>query len=281
MNLKFIVNDYVLIWNLLFQASISKEVQDIKQKIWQNYQNEYNKTFEDLPLILKDSKNFIPSNDTIYNIVLETKEYEQIKKETEKFRIALLKIWDENKKKAIVYLKDIIRIDIKEYNILVVSEKLNIVDTTHIKDANTNSIIWGREINTTNSFITFLQLIYEIVKIEFKNYQADYKDIVNAILELAILNEFPTRMTNISYYFLGDNSLKILKRKIYPYFLMYLGINLDKMKEMMIRDKIDFNLANYPYEKQLQKFNLYEFIDFCIRNQKYIFKGEDMEIEVI
>lgn len=281
MNLKFIVNDYVLIWNLLFQASVSKEVHDIKQKIWQNYQKEYNKTFGDLPLILKDSKNFIPSNDTIYNIVLETREYEQIKKETEKFRIALLKIWDENKKKATVYLDEILRIDMKEYDVLVVSEKLNIVDTTHVKGANTNSIIWGMEINANNSFVTFLQLISEIIKIEFKNYQNSYKDIVNAVLELAILNEFPTRMTNISYYFLGDNSLKILKRQIYPYFLMYLGVNEDKMREMMIRDKVDFNLSKYPYERGLKKLNLYEFIDFCIRNQKYIIKNEEMDIEII
>ena len=91
MNLKFVVNDYVLIWNLLFQASISERIHTVKQKIWLNYQKEYNETFRDLPLILKDSKNFIPKDDTIYNIVLEMKEYEQIKKDTEKFRVALLK----------------------------------------------------------------------------------------------------------------------------------------------------------------------------------------------
>lgn len=43
MNLKFVVNDYVLIWNLLFQASISENIHKFKQKIWINYKNEYNK----------------------------------------------------------------------------------------------------------------------------------------------------------------------------------------------------------------------------------------------
>ena len=32
MNAKFIVNDYVLIWNLLFQASISEKIYNFKQK---------------------------------------------------------------------------------------------------------------------------------------------------------------------------------------------------------------------------------------------------------
>ena len=58
MNLKFVVNDYVLIWNLLFQASISENIHKLKQKIWINYKKEYNKTFNDNVSILKDYKNF-------------------------------------------------------------------------------------------------------------------------------------------------------------------------------------------------------------------------------
>ena len=69
MNLKFVVNDYVLIWNLLFQASISENLYNLKQKIWVNYKKQYNETFKDNLKILKDPKNFIPDDDTIYNIV--------------------------------------------------------------------------------------------------------------------------------------------------------------------------------------------------------------------
>ena len=73
MNLKFVVNDYVLIWNLLFQASISEKVHKLKQKLWINYKREYNNTYRDKEVMLKDPKNFIPNDDTIYNIVLETR----------------------------------------------------------------------------------------------------------------------------------------------------------------------------------------------------------------
>ena len=78
MNLKFVVNDYVLVWNILFQASISERVQALKQKIWLNYKKQYNDTFQDNALILRDPKNFIPDDDTIYNIVMENDSYLRI-----------------------------------------------------------------------------------------------------------------------------------------------------------------------------------------------------------
>lgn len=34
MNLKFVINESVLIWYLLFHQSISKEINDYKQKVW-------------------------------------------------------------------------------------------------------------------------------------------------------------------------------------------------------------------------------------------------------
>ena len=32
-NIKFVVNDYVLVWNLLFQASINERIHKLKQKL--------------------------------------------------------------------------------------------------------------------------------------------------------------------------------------------------------------------------------------------------------
>ena len=61
MNVKFYVNNHILIWNLLFQASISESIYNLKQKLWSNYKAEYNNTYRDKNLILKDAKNFILS----------------------------------------------------------------------------------------------------------------------------------------------------------------------------------------------------------------------------
>lgn len=278
MNLKFVVNDYVLIWNLLFQASITESIHKLKQKIWINYKEEYNKTFKDNSLILKDPKNFIPNDDTIYNIVLESKDYEKIKKQTEKFRVKLLQKWDENKKVAVKELKDILRFDIRLYHILVVSDQLDTMDTSIVKGSRVNTIVWGKKIEDNNPTSNIINLVYQIVMKELKEYQKEYQDIVKAIVELAILNEFATRITGITHYLTGDSTLKYLKRQIYPYWLMYLGVEKEKMMDYMMRDKIGFDIANYTYERQLKKIDLYAFIDFCIRNQKHIVKIDELEI---
>lgn len=278
MNLKFIVNDYTLIWNLLFQASISESLQKLKQKIWVNYKKEYNATFKDNELILKDPKNFIPNDDTIYNIILETKEYEVIKKNTEKYRVNLLKVWDDNKKEVIPTLKQILRFDIRLYHVLVVNERLNMIDTTTPKGAKVNTIVFGKPLDENKPMETIIGLVYEIVKKEMKNYHEDYKDMVDAVIELAILNEFATKVSNVTHYLTGDNTLKYLKRQIYPYWLMYLGVAENDFQKYMSRDNIFFNANSYVYEKQLKKLDLFGFVDFCITNQKRIIKINQIEI---
>ena len=278
MNLKFVVNDYVLIWNLLFQASISEKVHKLKQKLWINYKKEYNNTYRDKELILKDAKNFIPNDDTIYNIVLETKEYEKIKKDTEKYRNQVLKIWDNNKKEATKIIKSITRLDLKPYQVLVVNEHLDILDTTTVKDAKINTVVLGKKVTADTSIKLLVELVFQILKRELKDYKVEYKDMVDAAIELAVLNEFPTRLTGRSHYLTGDPTLNYLKRQMYPYWLMYLGADKEEMLSFMMRDKIAFDVDKYAYEKELKKKDLLEFIDFCIRNQKYIVKINELEI---
>lgn len=278
MNLKFVVNDYVLIWNLLFQASINESIHKLKQKLWINYKQEYNATYRDKEGMLKDPKNFIPNDDGIYNIMLETKEYDRIKKNTEKYRNQVLKIWDDNKKETNKILKAITKIDWKPYEVLVVSDQLDIMDTTTPKNAKINTIVLGKKVTVDTSLKLLVELIFRILKKELQDYKVEYKEIVDAVIELAILNEYPTRLTGRSHYLTGDPTLNYLKRQIYPYWLMYLGTDKEEMMNLMMRDKIAFDIDKYPYEKELKKKDLLEFIDFCIRNQKYIVKIHELEI---
>ena len=278
MNLKFIVNDYVLIWNLLFQASINEKIHKLKQKLWINYKKEYNNTYKDKELILKDPKNFIPNDDTIYNIVLESKEYEAIKKKTEKYRNQVLKIWDENKKNTTKIIKSIMKTDIKPYQVFVVAEELDIIDTATPKDSKVNTIILGKHVTQDTSIKLLVEIIFKILQKEYKKYKVEYEEIVEAIIELAVLTELPTRLTGLSYYLKGEPTLNYLKRQIYPYWLMYLGADKEEMMSFMMRDKIAFDIDKYAYEKELKKQDILGFIDFCIRNQKYIIKIKELEI---
>ncbi len=276
MNVKFVVNDYMLIWNLLFGPSISEDLHKMKNKMWMNYRNQYHKIQKDFDLIVKEDKNFIPDDDTLYNLLLETDAFDLAKKETEKYRMQLLKIWDENKKETTKILKELLRFDLKPYKFLLVHSNLDVIN--YAKDPTDRTIIYGKAVGEDDAFQTITKLIYCILKNEFKNYQADYKEIVQAVLELAIENEFHTRISKNSHYLVGDATLKFLKRQIYPYWLMYLGADKEEMLRYMMRDKIAFDVDKYAIENELKKVDLYGFIDFCIKNQKYIVKINELEI---
>ena len=118
MNTNFIVNDYVLIWNLLFQASISESIYKLKQRIWDTYKTEYNALYQDKNNILVDYKNFIPNDDTIYNILLENKDYDKLRKQADKYRIEIMRIWDKNKKETDYFFKNIVRLKVSNHTIL-------------------------------------------------------------------------------------------------------------------------------------------------------------------
>ncbi len=273
MNTKFIVNDYALIWNLLFQASISETIYKLKQKLWETYKNEYNITYKDKNLILKDPKNFIPTNDTIYNILLENKDYEKIKKQVEKYRLEVMGLWDKNKKETENLIKNVVRKEIPAYTMFVVSKELNIID--HPAPA---SIVIGKEIDKKAPLKILLEINMAIINNNIKKYKEKDDNFKRAIIELAVLNEYATKLSNRSCYLSGDPALLTLKRWLYPYWLMYLGIPKTDFSAYMMRDKVAFDADKYAYEKELKKMNIEQFIDFCIRNQRYIVRESREEI---
>ena len=276
MNVKFYVNNHILIWNLLFQASISEPIYNLKQKLWSNYKVEYNNTYRDKNLILRDAKNFIPNDDTIYNIVTETKEYEKLKKQAEKYRMELMKIWDSNKKLISAFIKNILKKELRPYVILVVNEELDIIDTNYQNEEH-GTLIVGKKIDKEDPTRIIVEMIMAIIKEEIK-YSSEKNELGTSIIELAVLNELATILTKKSCYISGQPSLSNIKRSLYPYWLMYLSVPKDEFPTYMSRDKIAFDANKMAYEKELKKMNIEEFIDFCYRNKRYIVKPEKIEI---
>lgn len=275
MDIKFLTNDYILVWNLLFGASISEGVHKFKQKLWVNYKRQYNGIMNDNVEILQNLKDYIPDDDTIYNSVFKSSIFPIIKKNSEKYRLDLLKSFDKYKKDIKSILDELLRIDDKKvYNVIVVDPKLDVVD---YNEAYSNTLVWGKSASE-DEVKTLVDMLYYIVKSKMAGYKKDYQEIVDAIIELAIKDELHTRLSGKTKYLDGDPSLKFLKRQIYPYWLMYMGADKEKMLSYMMRDKIVFDASKYPIEKQLTKVDIYEFIDFCIKNQKYILKINDLEI---
>ena len=65
-------------------------------------------------------------------------------------------------------------------------------------------------------------MILTIVRGMLENYDNDYKEIVDSIIELSVINEISKQLTESPCYEVGDATLRIIKRQIYPFWLMYL-----------------------------------------------------------
>lgn len=278
MNVKFNVNEYTLVWYLLFQQSISVKLNNYKQKLWNNFQKEYIHLEKEKQLILKDPKNYIPDNDTIYDLIKDFDDYEDILKETEKYKVNILKVWDTYKSIVKKELSNILRFEVKDYNILLVNPKLNVIDLSSKGDDKVSTIVYGKKIKT-NSVEAMMELVYIILRKELKGFNEENREIVEAIIELATLNELGTRITGKSCYLIGRSEYQLLKRQIYPYFLMYLGVDRDDLVSYMRRDGIIFDQSSYTNEVKLRKINLKEFITFCINNKKIILRLDKLGVK--
>ena len=275
MKLHFKTNDYLLTWNLLFAPSFSEGIHKFKQKLYKKHKEHYMIIEKDKKEMLEDLKNFIPDDDTVYNYVFETPLFISLKEDTDKHRLELLKMWDLNKKEITNNMKDILKFTIQnDYNIIALHP---IMDTV-LYHKGCYSIGWGYRNDLKNPILTLINIMKYIVLNEVRKFDKKYKDIIDAVLELAIEDELYTRLTGESTFQKGDISLTYLKRQIYPYFLMYLGSSVEDYTSYMRRDGITFDIEKYPIEKDLAKLNLIEFIEFCIKNQYKILHINQLEI---
>lgn len=267
MKLEFILNKYLLMWHLLYESSVSEEIHNIKQILWQEHKKEYSFLYKEKNKILNDLDNYIPDDDFIFNVFETSSSYKKIIKETNKYRMSLLQIWDSSSKIYIKELNDILKYDFDEsYKVCVLHPNLNVVET----DFNLNIISIGKKIDSRDkdSFLTYL--IYKILKNEFNSIKIEDRNLISAVLELVCINELFTRVSKESKYSIGKTQLKELKQKIYPYFLMYLGIKEEEFEKYMVRDNIFFNIKDYPYNRKLKSYDIFNFITYLNKNKEEI-----------
>ena len=249
MNFEININEYLLGWYLLYGASLSKEIDKFRKSLWNKYKMEYNFCHKDRNEIIKYGKDFIPDNDILYNEIFKSELYLSIKKEANRHRMQLTKIFGNDLKKIKTSLKEVLKMDLKDtFNIYVLHPRMEIIDYY-----TNNVIVWGSERDKYSSLKT---LIMTIIKGNIE-VNSEHKEIVNAIIELVGVNEIGKKLGNIDAYTEGDVTLKLIKRQIYPFFLMYLGYNSkEEILDRMLEDKIGFDLENYPIDKNMKKMNL-------------------------
>jgi len=275
-NVEFIVNDYLLAWNLLFRPSISEDIQKMKERLWKNYPKQYMKIEKENVEILKYTSDFIPDDDTIYNMIFNTEEFKIVKRQTDKYRRFLMRIWDTHQKEIQNSLKELLRFKVEnKYQILVVHPFLDNVE--FLKTNPKKNVVWGKKEDTQDGLKAIIRILFTLVKYEVGDFQSQNREIVSSIIDLLVTNEIYTRITGVSKYEEGLKKLKFLKRQIYPYWLMYMGADREELVSYMMRDQMPFDIDKYPVEKGLRKVDLFGFIDFCCKNQKYIIRLGNLE----
>lgn len=276
MNVEFVVNDYLLAWNLLFKPSISEDIQTLKERLWKNYSKQYMKMEKENVEILKYTNDFIPDDDTIYNFIFNTDEFKLVKKQTDKYRRFLMRIWDSHQKNIQSTLKELLRFKVENnYQILVVHPYLDNVE--YLKKNPKKNIVWGKKEDTEDGLKAIIRILFTLVKYEIGDYQSANREMVSAIIDLLVSNEIYTRLSGFSKYEEGLKKLKLLKRQLYPYWLMYIGADREELVSYMMRDRLPFDIDKYPVEKALREVDLFGFIDFCCTNQKYIIRLNNLE----
>lgn len=286
MNLNIDVNDYLLAWYLLYGASLSKEIDKFKKILYTKYKKEYNFCYKDRSEIIKYGKDFIPDNDTLYNAVLTSNLFKYLKKETLRHKNSIAKLWDNNKEAMDEYIKEVLRITYpKVINVFIIHPRLEIVEYQE----EVKALVWGSEKDKYDVLTNFLNTITRgILKSEITSFKEN-KEIIDSVLELAIINEIGTKINVNSTYEIGNPVLKLIKRQIYPFWLMYLGYSdKEKILNKMIEDRIGYDLDKYPIDKSLKKLNIKTFIEYCIKNSRNILKlnhimriEKDDEIEIL
>ena len=278
MNLEINVNDYLLAWYLLYGASLSQEIDKFKRTLYTKYKKEYNFCYKDRSEIIKYGKDFIPDNDILYNAVLTSNLFKSLKKETVKHKNNIVKLWESNQSEISEYVTNILRIPFpKIIMVYVIHPRFEI--TEYIRDF--KSLVWGSEKDKYDVLTLILSNITRGLSISSGIDYYNNKEIVNAIIELSIINEIGDNISKHASYDLGNPTLKIIKRQIYPFWLMYLGyVNKSDLLNKMINDKIGFDLEKYPIDPNLRKLNINSFMEYCIKNSRNILKLNNiMQIE--
>lgn len=268
MKLEFIVNDYLLAWHLLFRASFNEEIQEIKMRLYNNHKEEYMKLSGDINLILEDIDNFIPNNDLIYDNLIESSAFKNIKKEVEEYYLFMLKAYDKHKKKLDEEIYSILRFQLKNnYKVIALHPKMDILEYKEVNNNNYILIGKAKPLSETNFILSLVKLCAQAVI----NIEEQKKEVEKAVLDLAINNELKLRLDEEASYNTGDimNGAKVL----YPYFLMYLGADdVETLVSLMMRNRLGFEAEKYQMEPQLKKINIKAFIDFCYNNWNHLVK---------
>ena len=244
-------------------AEDNEELDNLKEDLWNKYREPYQKLlnvgfYSPIPYLLdKDvlkTINDFKNADEFKRLYNETKEYFNYVKDN----------WNDKKDLINEYLNKILKIEI--------NTKINV----YITHPNTytgysfsgNNIAWGHYLGINDPIYNLTYLIHEAMHSIFPFERDEDKEkcnIKHAIIELISDYELQSLLKNKSTLKEGHPYLIDYKKKIYPYWLKYIGLNAEEFNKRLDKDQIDINKLKYE-DKDISNLNINEFINFCYQN---------------
>lgn len=261
MNLDFILDEDYLAYFILYKKmhKESKVIEDIKNKLFSNNGLGAKKLLEGEIL---DASIYLKDNDIkkIVDKFKNTAEFNKLYKETEIYLNKVKKYWVENKDIINNYLKRILRIDFDIKATVYITHP----DTCEGYSFGDNKIVWGHYLGVEDSNYNIVYLTHEWLHclLPFTNDDTDIDCYIkHTTIELISDYELYSLLKKESTLKEGHPYLKEYKKFMYPYWLKYIGLNDNEIRERLQRDNVD-ELVNTE-DNYLKNMNIKDFISFC------------------
>lgn len=243
--------DSFLLWTPLVDR-INKKYQDLPAYYFLNFSNNTHLEWAFKDLIIDAASGGKPFTsafrkmatdiEAIYADIYQSKEFKKLRKEADAHLVAVSDQWEENKKFALAFVREISGISLpdKTITVLITHPKMHLGRAI----VEHNTILWGHNDDWMNYSTVYL--CHELMHILTKECQQNEK-IMHALIELMTDNELRIRLNGEGEYFIENNqsighkNLNELEQKIFPVWEEYLVGKL--------RAKNIFELEKYIIKK--------------------------------
>lgn len=267
MNINFIINEDFLAFFILQKTMFNenKKIEKIKKELFHKNKESYQELLN-INIFNYSEFSFNSNVKKLIEELKNTEEYQKLYNETKMYLLEIKKNWEYNKKNIYEYLKNTLRINI-EIDMIVYIVHPFICEGYNLDN---NKIIWGHYKGIEDPNYNIVYITHEILHslIVYKDTDSDIECYIkHSIIEFISDYELYSMLKQESTLKEGHSFLEEYKSIIYPYWLNYIGLNENQIKERCKKDSIDYNKI-IKVEENLTNMNIEEFINFCTK--KYL-----------
>jgi len=239
---------------------------ELKDSLWFKYTegyrtllniNSYNPSYF---MLDKDVKKTIQT-------LKEADEFKKIYRETELYLKSIREYWENNQHIINQFLKKVLRIDFN----LEIKVYISHPNTCVGYSFGNNNVAWGHYNGVGDSNYNLIYLVHEGLHclIPFGNNETDIECYIkHTIIELIADYELYSSLKGESTLNEGHPYLNEYRKFIYPYWLMYIGLEDFEREQRMKKDLVEYPNMILEDNFCLSKMNIHEFIAFCVK--KYL-----------